>query len=48
MAPVPGLCKVVPTTEIGKADWSLTPGRYVVLLTQVVDMAGAWKLSLFA
>ena len=26
---VPGLCKAVTRAEIGAADWSLTPGRYV-------------------
>jgi type I restriction enzyme M protein len=29
MCAVPGLCKVVSSTEIEVADWSLTPGRFV-------------------
>lgn len=34
---VPGLCKVVTRKEIEKADWSLTPGRYVGVAPQEVD-----------
>ena len=37
MAPVPGLCKVVPRSDIGRADWSLTPGRYVGVALPEVD-----------
>jgi type I restriction enzyme M protein len=34
---VPGLCKVVSRQEIEKADWSLTPGRYVGVAPAAVD-----------
>jgi len=34
---VPGLCKVVTQREIEKADWSLTPGRYVGVAPPEVD-----------
>jgi type I restriction enzyme M protein len=34
---VPGLCKAVTKAEIEKADWSLTPGRYVGVAPQEVD-----------
>ncbi len=35
--PVPGLCRVVSRAEIGAADWSLTPGRYVGVAPTEVD-----------
>ncbi|MCX6844274.1 MAG: N-6 DNA methylase [candidate division WOR-3 bacterium] len=34
---VPGLCRVVSRADIEKADWSLTPGRYVGVAPQEVD-----------
>jgi len=34
---VPGLAKVVARSDIANADWSLTPGRYVVVAPQEVD-----------
>ena len=34
---VPGLCKAVSRADIEKADWSLTPGRYVGVAPQEVD-----------
>jgi type I restriction enzyme M protein len=34
---VPGLCKAVSRAEIEKADWTLTPGRYVGVAPQEVD-----------
>lgn len=34
---VPGLCRVVTRKEIEKADWSLTPGRYVGVAPPTVD-----------
>jgi len=34
---VPGLCKAVSRVEIEKADWTLTPGRYVGVAPQEVD-----------
>ena len=34
---VPGLCKAVSRADIEKADWSLTPGRYVGIAPQEVD-----------
>jgi type I restriction enzyme M protein len=34
---VPGLCKVVSRRELEKADWSLTPGRYVGVAPPEVD-----------
>jgi type I restriction enzyme M protein len=37
MQDVPGLCKVVTRKEIEKADWSLTPGRYVGVAPPEVD-----------
>lgn len=37
MADVPGLCKVVTRAEIGAADWSLTPGRFVGVAPAEVD-----------
>ncbi len=37
MRDVPGLCKVVTRAEIEKADWSLTPGRYVGVAPPEVD-----------
>ena len=37
MLNVPGLCKVVDRAEIGAADWSLTPGRYVGVAPPEVD-----------
>jgi type I restriction enzyme M protein len=36
-AAVPGLCKVVSRADIEKADWSLTPGRYVGVAPQEVN-----------
>jgi type I restriction enzyme M protein len=36
-AAVPGLCKIVSRADIEKADWSLTPGRYVGVAPQEVD-----------
>ena len=35
--PVPGLCRAVTRKEIEKADWSLTPGRYVGVAPAEVD-----------
>jgi type I restriction enzyme M protein len=35
--PVLGLCKAVSRADIEKADWSLTPGRYVGVAPQEVD-----------
>ena len=37
MQDVPGLCRVVSRAEIGAADWSLTPGRYVGVAPAEVD-----------
>jgi type I restriction enzyme M protein len=37
MVPVPGLCRVVTRKDIEKADWSLTPGRYVGVAPPEVD-----------
>ena len=37
MEAVPGLCKVVSRKEIEKADWGLTPGRYVGVAPPEVD-----------
>ncbi len=34
---VPGLCKVVTRTEIERADWNLSPGRYVGVAPPEVD-----------
>lgn len=34
---VPGLCRVVTRAEIERADWSLTPGRYVGVAPAEVD-----------
>lgn len=34
---VPGLCKIVSRAEIGEAEWSLTPGRYVGVSAVVED-----------
>jgi len=34
---VPGLCKAVSKTDIERADWSLTPGRFVGVAPQEVD-----------
>jgi type I restriction enzyme M protein len=34
---VPGLCRIVTRAEIGAADWSLTPGRYVGVAPPEVD-----------
>jgi type I restriction enzyme M protein len=34
---VPGLCRMVTQAEIEKADWSLTPGRYVGVAPPEVD-----------
>jgi type I restriction enzyme M protein len=34
---VPGLCRAVSRSDIEKADWSLTPGRYVGVAPQEVD-----------
>jgi type I restriction enzyme M protein len=37
ICPVPGLVKVVTRKEIERADWSLTPGRYVGVAPAEVD-----------
>jgi type I restriction enzyme M protein len=37
MQDVPGLCKVVSRDDIEKADWSLTPGRFVGVAPAEVD-----------
>jgi type I restriction enzyme M protein len=37
LAEVPGLVKLVSRAEIGTADWSLTPGRFVGVAPSEVD-----------
>ncbi|MBS0474831.1 MAG: N-6 DNA methylase [Proteobacteria bacterium] len=46
-ADVAGLCKSVTRAEVAKADWSLTPGRYVGVSTDIAtrDETGSERLK---